>query len=58
MLMHTYWSASGRSRSLRLIAEQTAAPGERGALLDLLAVEEMRRETARRALAEVWGIKL
>ena len=58
LAVQTYWSASGRIWSLTIIAAQTGDPCERGAVLDLLAVEQARKETARRTLQEVWGITL
>jgi hypothetical protein len=54
----TYWAAEGRVWQLRVLADQTRDPEERGVLLDLLMAEEQRQATARHALTTVWGIAL
>jgi hypothetical protein len=58
LAIQTYWAAAGRAWSLETLAARTLDANEQGALRELVADEEMRRDKARRLLAEVWDIKL
>jgi hypothetical protein len=56
--MQTYWSATGRTRTIELLLARTPDPVEHQALQELKAVEEQRATVARDALAEIWGFEL
>ena len=58
LALHTYWSASVEAQALGAAAMNAAAPSHRTALLELKQAEVERRETARRLLERVWGIKI
>jgi hypothetical protein len=58
LAIQTYWAAAGRAWSLGTLAAQTLDANEQGALRELMAGEELRRDQAVRLLAEVWDIKL
>jgi len=56
--IQTYWAAAGRSFRLQTLAARASNPQERQALIEMEEAEALRREVARRALNEIWGIDL